>query len=135
DSRDLDQLEASERLPDGGIRVRVAVAAVDALVPKGSALYRFAGANTTSVYTGVVTFPMLPEQLSTDRTSLNEDADRVAMVVEFTVASDGSVHDPAVFWAQVRNHAQLAYDAVGHWPEGEAPAPKRLGDSAQLADQ
>lgn len=135
DSRDLDQLEASERLPDGGIPVRVAVADVDALVPKGSALDRFAGANTTSVYTGVVTFPMLPEQLSTDRTSLNEDADRVAMVVEFTVAADGSVHDPAVFWAQVRNHAQLAYDGVGHWLEGEAPAPKRLGGSAELAEQ
>ena len=135
DSRDLDQLEASERLADGGIRVRVAVADVDALVPKGSALDQFAGANTTSVYTGVVTFPMLPEQLSTDRTSLNEDADRVAMVVEFTVAPDGSVHDPAVFWAQVRNHAQLAYDAVGHWLEGESPAPKRLADSAELAGQ
>jgi VacB/RNase II family 3'-5' exoribonuclease len=135
DSRDLDQLEASERLPDGGIRVRVAVADVDALVTKGSALDRFAGANTTSVYTGVVTFPMLPEQLSTDRTSLNEDADRIAMVVEFTVATDGSVHDPAVFWAQVRNHAQLAYDAVGHWLEGESPAPKRLAGSVQLAEQ
>ena len=135
DSRDLDQLEASERVGDGGIRVRVAVADVDALVPKGSALDRFAGANTTSVYTGVVTFPMLPEQLSTDRTSLNEDADRVAMVVEFTVAADGSVRDPSVAWSRVCNHAQLAYNGVGMWLEEEGPAPGRLATKPALAEQ
>ena len=135
DSRDLDQLEASERLSDGRIRVRVAVADVDALVPKGSALDRFAGANTTSVYTGVETFPMLPLELSTDRTSLNEDADRVAMVIEFTVATDGAVQEPAVFWGRVKNHAQLAYDGVGHWLEGEAAAPGRLAGSAELTEQ
>jgi exoribonuclease-2 len=135
DSRDLDQLEASERVAGGGIRVRVAVADVDSLVPKGSALDRFAGANTTSVYTGVTIFPMLPERLSTDLTSLNPDADRVAMIVEFTVAPDGSVTEPSVSWGLVRNHAQLAYDGVGHWLEGESPAPRRLATSDQLAEQ
>jgi exoribonuclease-2 len=135
DSRDLDQLEASERVAAGGIRVRVAVADVDSLVPRGSPLDRFAGANTTSVYTGVTIFPMLPERLSTDLTSLNQDADRVAMVVEFTVAPDGLVDDPAVSWSRVRNRAQLAYDGVGHWLEGESAPPARLAASDQLAEQ
>ncbi len=135
DSRDLDQVEASARQPDGGIRVRVGIADVDALVPRGSALDRQAGANTTSVYTGVVTFPMLPERLSTDLTSLNQDVERGAIVVEFTVAPDGSLHDPDVYHAVLVNHAQLAYDAVGHWLEGEGPPPARLAASAELAEQ
>lgn len=134
-SRDIDQVEAAERLPDGGIRVRVGIADVDALVPRDSALDRHAGDNTTSVYTGVTTFAMLPERLSTDLTSLNQDAERQAVVVEFTVAPDGSVHDPEVFQAVLVNRAQLAYDGVGHWLEGEAPPPGRLADSAELADQ
>jgi VacB/RNase II family 3'-5' exoribonuclease len=135
DSRDLDQVEWSERLPNGGIRVRVGIADVDAMVPRGSALDQFANANTTSIYTGVVTFPMLPERLSTDITSLNQDVERAAIVTEFTVAPDGSVSDPAVYRALLINHAQLAYDAVGHWLEGESPPPERLAASAELVEQ
>ena len=87
-SRDLDQAEVAERV-DGGIRVRIAIADVDSGVPIGSPIDRHASAQTTTVYTGVRTFPMLPEQLSTDLTSLGEHADRLAVVVDMVVAADG----------------------------------------------
>ncbi len=134
-SRDIDQVEASDRLPDGGIRVRVGIADVDSLVPRGSALDRHAGVNTTSVYTGVTTFAMLPERLSTDLTSLNQDQERQAVVVEFTVATDGALSAVSVYQAVVVNRAQLAYDTVGHWLEGEGPPPERLEASAELTEQ
>ncbi len=134
-SRDLDQVEASARTVDGGIRVRVGIADVDALVPQGSALDRFAAANTTSVYTGVATFAMLPERLSTDLTSLNPDVERAAIVIEFTVTDAGDVREPAVYRALLTNRGKLAYDAVGRWLEGEAPPPAPLAASAELAAQ
>ena len=89
-SRDLDQAEVAERVANG-IRVLVAVADVDSDVPKDSPIDKHAQSETTSVYTGVRTFPMLPEDLSTGLTSLNQDEDRLAVVIEFVVASDGSV--------------------------------------------
>ena len=36
ESTDLDQVEVSERLPDGSIRVKIGIADVDVFVPKGS---------------------------------------------------------------------------------------------------
>ena len=122
-SRDLDQIEVAERLSDGTIRVRIGVADVEMLVPPGSAADGHAATNTTSVYTGVVVFPMLPERLSTDLTSLNEGEDRLALVVEFVIDSDGSLGDPSVYRALVRNHAKLTYDSIGAWLEGRGPAP------------
>src|SRR5579863_10448310 len=92
-SRDLDQIEVAERLSSGDIRIRVGIADVDAGVPKGSPIDGHAATNCTTVYTGVKNFPMLPDDLSTDLTSLNEHADRLSMVVELTVAADGSVKD------------------------------------------
>jgi len=89
-SRDLDQAEAAERI-GAGIRVLIAIADVDTDVPVRSPIDKHAASETTSVYTGIRTFPMLPEQLSTDLTSLNQDADRLAIVVDFVVAPDGSV--------------------------------------------
>ncbi|HMA21333.1 MAG TPA: ribonuclease catalytic domain-containing protein, partial [Gemmatimonadaceae bacterium] len=88
-SKDLDQVEVAETLPNGDVRVRVGIADVDALVPLGSQTDKFAQANSTSVYTGVVTFPMLPERLSTDLTSLRQDVERPVVVIEFTVSADG----------------------------------------------
>ncbi|NUQ92823.1 MAG: RNB domain-containing ribonuclease [Gemmatimonadaceae bacterium] len=135
DTRDLDQLEASERLPDGGILVRLAIADVDVYVPKDSPLDQRAARNTTSVYTGIETFPMLPEQLSTDLTSLAEGATRAAIVVEMTVAADGRVGAPDVYRALVCNRAKLTYENVGAWLAGAAPAPRAVVARPELAEQ
>ncbi len=135
DSRDLDQLSVAEPLEGGSVRIRVAVADVDGLVEKASAIDGHARHNTTSVYTAARVFPMLPEKLSTDLTSLNEDSDRAAIVVEMTVAGDGTVTGSDVYRAAVRNHAKLAYNAVDAALEGRAPMPGRAGASEELAAQ
>ena len=99
DSRDLDQLSVAEPAGDGAVKVMVAIADVDAAVPKGSLVDRHAALNTTSVYTPAVVFPMLPERLSTDLTSLNEREDRLAMVIEFVVSREGELSSPDVYRA------------------------------------
>ena len=134
ESRDLDQVEHAEAAADGAIIVRLGIADVTSLVPAGSAADEHAGTNTTSVYTGVTVFPMLPERLSTDLTSLNEAEDRLAFVVQFAVGADGSLSDETVYHALVRNHAKLAYDAVAAWLEGGDPPPA-VAASAELAAQ
>jgi exoribonuclease-2 len=126
DSLDLDQLTVAKPLPDGAIEVLVAVADVDALVARGSAVDAHATKNTTSVYTAGEIFPMLPERLSTDLTSLADRQDRPALVVDITVARDGSLGAGEVYRATVRNHAKLAYNSVAAWLEGTAPAPAAL---------
>jgi len=133
-SRDLDQIEAAERV-SGGIRVLVGIADVDSDVDIDSPIDRHAAAQTTSVYTGIRTFSMLPEQLSTDLTSLNEGVDRLAVVVDMVVAGDGSVSSTSIYRALVRNQAQLTYDAVGSWLEGKSGAPAKMGASADLQAQ
>jgi exoribonuclease-2 len=120
DSRDLDQLTLAEPLPDGTIKLFVAIADVDSLVQRGGALDGHAGVNTTSVYTAAEIFPMLPEKLSTDLTSLNEGQDRLAVVVEMTIGKDGALSASDVYRAAVRNHAKLAYDSVSVGLEGGA---------------
>jgi exoribonuclease II len=138
DSRDLDQLEVCVE-EDGRTRVLVAVADVDALVAKGMAIDDHARANTTSVYTIAQIFPMLPEALSTDLTSLGEADDRPAIVVDMTVASDGGVAAWEVYRATVRNKAKLAYHAVSAWLDGDGALPdaaaKAPGLDAQLTLQ
>ena len=133
-SRDLDQAEVAEQRPDDCIGLRVAIADVDALVPKGSPLDVHAGANSTSVYTGVATFPMLPEKLSTGLTSLNENEDRVAIVIETVVDAQGEVKKHDVYRAVIRNQAQLAYDELGAWLDGATP-PGKVADNAALQTQ
>ncbi len=135
DSRDLDQIEVTEALTNGATKVLVAIADVDALVAKDSPIDHHAAKNTTSVYTGVVTFAMLPEALSTGLTSLNQDADRAAIVTEFTVASDGTVSGATVYRAMVRNKAQLAYNGVGAWLSGTAAAPDKVAANSGLQEE
>jgi VacB/RNase II family 3'-5' exoribonuclease len=139
DSRDLDQIEVAERLKDGSIRILVGIADVDALVAKSSPIDQYAGANTTSLYTGVHIFPMLPEQLSTDRTSLLADGrDRLAVITEIVVRSDGSLDDGAtkIYVATVQNHAKLVYERVGAWLEGHGnPPPATIADQVTLQDE
>lgn len=135
ESRDLDQIEVAERGKDGSIRVLVGIADVDALVPKGSPVDQFAQANTTSLYTGVHIFPMLPLELSTDRTSLLEDGrDRLAVVTEIVVLADGNLDDAQtkIYLAKVTNKAKLVYERVGAWLEGHGEAPH---GGAVIADQ
>ena len=140
ESRDLDQIEWAERLPDGGIRVLVGIADVDAFVPAGSPVDEYAAANTASLYLGVVIFPMLPRVLSEDRTSLLQDSEHLAMVTEIVVAEDGTVDDKQtkVYRALVRNYAKLVYETIGEWLEGHAhhePKDAELGAQVKLQDE
>ncbi|HEX5390253.1 MAG TPA: RNB domain-containing ribonuclease [Burkholderiaceae bacterium] len=139
DSRDLDQLTVSQPLPQRGIRIFVAVADVDSLVPKDSPVDAHARQNTTSVYTSARVFPMLPERLCTDLSSLNPDQDRLALVTQMDFSDDGMLAASSIYRARVRNHAQLAYDATSDWLEGrsELPEPARRvpGLAAQLHAQ
>jgi VacB/RNase II family 3'-5' exoribonuclease len=134
-SRDLDQIEVAERLSDDAIRVRVGIADVDAFVPKHSPIDEHAAKETTTVYTGIRNFPMLPEELSTGASSLLENGDKLAIVIEFAAASDGSVNASEAYRAIVRNRAQLAYGSVGAWLEGKDAAPSKLLDSSELQAQ
>jgi exoribonuclease-2 len=134
-SKDLDQIEWAEQLADGRIRVLIGVADVDIRVHKGSVLDSHAQSETTSVYTGVKVFPMLPAQVSEGATSLNENEDRAADVIEFSVDAAGAASDGKVYRALVRNRAQLAYNGVGAWLEGKHPAPAKVAANADLSAQ
>ncbi len=134
-SKDLDQIEWAEQLPDGRIRVLIGVADVDARVRLGTVIDGHAKSETTSVYTGVRVFPMLPAELSEGITSLNENEDRVALVIEFAVDQAGTAADGKAYRALVHNRAQLAYNGVGTWLEGKGPAPAKVAANADLAAQ
>jgi VacB/RNase II family 3'-5' exoribonuclease len=134
DSRDLDQLTVAASVPGGGTRLMVAIADVSASVAPGSAVDGHAGANTTSIYTVPQNFPMLPERLSTDLTSLGEGEDRMAVVVEIVVGNAGSAGASSVYRAIVRNQAKLAYSSVGAWFEDRGGMPAAIGAVAGLAD-
>ena len=134
DSLDLDQLTTATALPDGGLNVMVAVADVSVLVEPGSAVDLHAEANTTSIYTPPQIFPMLPERLSTDLTSLGPGEDRLAIVVETAVDGDGGTGASSVYRAIVRNHAKLTYSGVGAWLEGRGEIPAAVAAVPGLAD-
>lgn len=135
DTRDLDQLCVAEALADRAVKVLVAIADVDALVDTQTAIDRHARINTTSVYTAAETFPMLPEKLSTDFTSLVEGEERLTVVIELVVAADGAVTGTDVYRARVLNQAKLTYDSVASWLEGNAPAPAKVAALPELANQ
>ncbi len=125
DSRDLDQLTVAEALPDNKVKILVAVADVDALVKKNSAIDEHAHQNTTSIYTAGKTFPMLPERLSTDLTSLNYQEDRPAIIIEMIISEMGGILSSDIYPAEVSNHAKLAYNSVAAWLDGKAAAPDK----------
>ena len=133
-SKDLDQLTVAESLPAGAVKVLVAIADVDALVKPSTPIDRHASVNTTSVYTAAQIFPMLPERLSTDLTSLGEGQERLAVVVEITAAGDGTVQESQIYRALVTNQAKLAYGSVAAWLDGKAPMPERVARIKGLAD-
>lgn len=135
DSRDLDQIEVCEEGPNGEIQVRVAIADVDVYVPKDSETDRHAGHNGTSVYTGVTTFPMLPDRLSAGLTSLLPGEDRMAIVIEYTVLSGGSTVPGDIYRAIVMNQAKLVYEEIGDWLEGSGPIPPTVAETPGLTEQ
>lgn len=134
ESRDLDQIEAAEALADGKIRLLVGIADVAAFVPIGSALDRHAQWNTTTLYAGVATFPMLPVVLSEGQTSLLEGAERRAIVTDLIIEPDGTISACTIHRARVKNYAKLVYDEVGPWLEGGAP-PALVAHSKLLQEQ
>ncbi|MDE1798452.1 MAG: RNB domain-containing ribonuclease [Candidatus Micrarchaeota archaeon] len=135
DTEDLDQIEYCERGGNGEINVKVGIADVDAYVPKDGTIDLFAQANTISVYTGVQTFPMFPDRLSKDLSSLPPNQDRLALVIEYSVMPDGRVKPGEVYRAVVRNKAKLVYEEVGAWLENRGPMPKLIADSKELEAQ
>jgi VacB/RNase II family 3'-5' exoribonuclease len=134
DSRDLDQLTVAEAMPDNAVKILVAIADVDALVKKDSAIDDHARQNTTSVYTPAKTFPMLPEKLSTDMTSLNYASERLALVVEMVIAQNGSLQTSNVYFALVCNQSKLAYNSVSAWLENTGPMPREISHVPGLAE-
>ncbi len=134
DSLDLDQLTVAEVQTDAQVRVLVAVADVGTLVRKDSAIDAHARHNTTSVYTAGGIFPMLPEKLSTDLTSLNYHADRPAMVIDMVIGNGGVMQGSSVYRARVRNQAKLAYNSVAAWLDGKGPMPAAVAAVPKLAE-
>ena len=141
DSRDLDQLTVAEAMSSDKVKILVAIADVDTIVKNGSAIDQHARHNTTSVYTAAKIFPMLPEKISTDLTSLNFDQDRLAIVVEMVIGADGALQDSSIHRAWVRNHAKLAYNSLAAWLEGHGDLPgavaavKGLAENLRLQDE
>ena len=135
ESKDLDQIEYAERMENGQIRVMVGIADVDTFVPKGSLTDKHAAQNATSVYTGVAVFPMLPDALSFDLTSLLDDKQRLSIVVDMVIDSTGAVVESAVYEALTENHAKLDYAMVGKWLEQGGAAPTKIADVAGLSEQ
>jgi exoribonuclease II len=139
ESRDLDQLSVCEVLPNGGVKILVAIADVDTLVKKGSPIDDHAQKNTTSVYTSARIFPMLPEVLSTDLTSLNAHVDRMAMVTELVFEANAKLATSTIYRAKVRNQSKLAYDDVAQWLQGQGDVPAGVrsvaGMDAQIKTQ
>ena len=125
DSQDLDQLTVAEELPDNNVKILVAIADVDSMVKKNSEIDGHAHQNTTTVYTAGKTFPMLPEKLSTNLTSLDYNEDRPALVVEMLIDDAGEIKSSDIYHATVNNHAKLAYNAVAAWLEGKEPTPNK----------
>src|SRR3990170_4432527 len=126
DSLDLDQLTFAEAIPSNKVKVFVAIADVAYAVKDGSAIDQHARHNTTSVYTAAEIFPMLPEKISTDVTSLNFNEERFAIVIEMVISADGALQDSGIYRAWVRNHAKLAYNTLATWLEGNGVIPEAV---------
>ena len=135
DTMDIDQIQFCKEEADNEIHVKVAIADVDLLVKKGSPIDRHAVKHGTSIYTGVVTYPMLPVRLSEDITSLHPNHVRMAVVIEYTVLQDGSTRPGNIYPAIVQNQAKLVYEVVGEWLEERNAFPYDSLKIPELADQ
>jgi VacB/RNase II family 3'-5' exoribonuclease len=135
DSMDLDQIEFVTRGPNGEIQVKIAIADVDTYVQKQSQTDLHAAHNGTSVYTGIETFPMLPDKLSKGITSLLPGQDHIAIVIEYTVLPDGEVQHGDIYRALVSNKAKLIYEEIGDWLEGVEDIPRSVREMPGLEEQ
>jgi exoribonuclease II len=135
DSLDLDQIEVAESVGGGQCKLRVGIADVDSVVKAGTAVDQHARINTTSVYTAAEIFPMLPERLLTNLTSLGQDQDRLCVVIEMVVDANGMLGESSIYRARVRNRAKLAYRSVAAWLQRTAPAPPPVGAVQGLEEQ
>lgn len=135
DTMDIDQIQFCEKKPDNRILVKIAIADVDCRVPKGSATDRYAATHGTSIYTGVVTYPMLPVRLSEDISSLHPDRDRMAMVIEYMVLQNGSIQPGDIYPSIVRNKAKLVYETVGEWLDSGGDFPYEHLEIPGLSEQ
>jgi ribonuclease R len=97
---------------DGGIRLLVAIADVDAAVPEGSAIDVAARHRGTSVYLPGRVVPMLPRALSEDRLSLLPHVERAVMIAELRIDQDGITTAVDLYEALMTSHARLTYDDV-----------------------
>lgn len=131
-SKDLDQITAAQEAEEGAVRVYVAIADVDALVPKGCAVDEQAARNTATVYTAAKNYPMIDPQFSEDWTSLNEGAPRLAIVTDFLVYPGGKLGSYTIRRARVLNRCKLNYEAVGAWLEGKGELPRALIGQEEL---
>lgn len=135
DSLDLDQIEYCEEGEGGEVQVKVAISDVDSYVAKDSQTDRYAAYNGTSVYTGIVTFPMLPDHLSKGISSLLPGQDCMTVVIEYTVLPDGSTRHGSLYPAIVRNKAKLIYEEVGEWLEETREMPESVREVPGLEEQ
>lgn len=135
DSKDLDQITYAEVIDSQRFKIYVAIADVDSLVKKNSAIDQHAQQNTTSVYTPTKIFPMLPEKLSTNLTSLNENEDRLAIVVEAEIEKSGELIHYSIYRGYVKNKAKLAYNGVSAWLDGVAAVPELIKTIPDLDKQ
>jgi len=135
DSMDLDQIEYCEPGKNGEIHVKIAIADVDYFVHKDSHTDRHASHNGTSVYTGVETFPMLPDPLSKGISSLLPGPDHLAMVIEYAVMPDGTFMPGNIYRAVVSNKAKLIYEEIGDWLEGKTGVPESVRSVPGLIEQ
>ena len=134
-SRDLDQIEYAEMLSSGNIRLLIGIADVDAFVPQNSVIDKFAAQNTVSIYAGESVFPMLPERLSTDLTSLHEGVDRLAVVTEMIIRHNGDIESSNIYRAIVHNYAKLTYEEIGVWLDESAAMPEKIVKTQNLEAQ
>jgi VacB/RNase II family 3'-5' exoribonuclease len=134
-SQDIDQCEYAEQLPNGNIKMLVAIADVDSLVKKGDLIDNQAMRHGATVYTDSKIYPMIPPNFSEELTSLDEGKDRLATIKEFQVTPEGEIVEPKLYRGYITNRAQMAYDSVNEWlTNGQGPRPPQLADP-QLAEQ
>jgi VacB/RNase II family 3'-5' exoribonuclease len=135
DSMDLDQMEFVNHGQNGEIEVKIAIADVDTYVQKHSQTDQHAAHNGTSVYTGIETFPMLPDKLSKGISSLLPGQDHMAIVIEYTVLPDGDVRRGDIYRALVSNKAKLIYEEAGDWLDGVEAIPPSVREVPGLEEQ